>query len=63
MSRMREHFYGFAELPGPLSEALFVDSPHLSSHQVDNMGGKNWLRNCTGQSSIRQREMLRRTEN
>ncbi|CDM31976.1 hypothetical protein DTO013E5_9644 [Penicillium roqueforti] len=33
MSRMREHFYGFAELPGPLSEALFVDSPHLSSHQ------------------------------
>jgi hypothetical protein len=29
MSRMREHFYGFAELPGPLSEALFVDSPHL----------------------------------
>ncbi|KAJ5565967.1 hypothetical protein N7535_007605 [Penicillium sp. DV-2018c] len=33
MSRMREHFYGFAELPGPLSEALFIDSPHLSSHQ------------------------------
>ncbi|KAJ6009248.1 hypothetical protein N7499_005330 [Penicillium canescens] len=33
MSRMREHFYGFAELPGPLAEALFVDSPHLSSHQ------------------------------
>ncbi|KAJ5472893.1 hypothetical protein N7530_006894 [Penicillium desertorum] len=32
MSRLREHFYGFAELPGPLSEALFVDSPHLSSH-------------------------------
>ncbi|KAJ5820132.1 hypothetical protein N7474_005723 [Penicillium riverlandense] len=33
MSRMREHFYGFAELPGPLSEALFNDSSHLSSHQ------------------------------
>lgn len=33
MSRMREHFYGFAELPGPLSEALFNDSVHLSSHQ------------------------------
>lgn len=33
MSRMREHFYGFAELPGPLSEALFKDSVHLSSHQ------------------------------
>ncbi|KAJ5306200.1 hypothetical protein PENANT_c024G03864 [Penicillium antarcticum] len=33
MSRMREHFYGFAELPGPLAEALFIDSPHLSSHQ------------------------------
>ncbi|KAI9927716.1 hypothetical protein ASPWEDRAFT_113938 [Aspergillus wentii DTO 134E9] len=33
MSRMREHFYGFAELPGPLSEALFKDSEHLSSHQ------------------------------
>ncbi|KAF4209895.1 hypothetical protein CNMCM8980_004867 [Aspergillus fumigatiaffinis] len=33
MSRLREHFYGFAELPGPLSQALFKDSPHLSSHQ------------------------------
>ncbi|KAI9376280.1 armadillo-type protein [Aspergillus egyptiacus] len=33
MSRLREHFYGFAELPGPLSEALYKDSPHLSSHQ------------------------------
>jgi len=33
MSRMREHFYGFAELPAPLAEALFVDSAHLSSHQ------------------------------
>ncbi|KAJ5111277.1 hypothetical protein N7532_001812 [Penicillium argentinense] len=33
MSRMRDHFYGFAELPGPLSEALFKDSEHLSSHQ------------------------------
>lgn len=33
MSRLRENFYGFAELPGPLSEALFNDSVHLSSHQ------------------------------
>ncbi|KAL4901384.1 hypothetical protein BDW74DRAFT_160372 [Aspergillus multicolor] len=33
MSRLREHFYGFAELPGPLSEALYKDSSHLSSHQ------------------------------
>lgn len=33
MSRLREHFYGFAELPGPLSQALFKDSAHLSSHQ------------------------------
>lgn len=33
MSQLREHFYGFAELPGPLSQALFKDSPHLSSHQ------------------------------
>ncbi|KAL4926925.1 karyopherin MSN5 [Aspergillus undulatus] len=33
MSRLREHFYGFAELPGPLSQALFKDSPNLSSHQ------------------------------
>ncbi|GKZ28903.1 hypothetical protein AbraIFM66950_001527 [Aspergillus brasiliensis] len=33
MSRLREHFYGFAELPGPLAQALFKDSPHLSSHQ------------------------------
>ncbi|KAJ5475488.1 hypothetical protein N7539_007775 [Penicillium diatomitis] len=33
MSRMRDHFYGFAELPGPLSEALFKDAEHLSSHQ------------------------------
>ncbi|KAL5337340.1 armadillo-type protein [Aspergillus crustosus] len=33
MSRLREHFYGFADLPGPLSQALFKDSPHLSSHQ------------------------------
>ncbi|OKL56700.1 hypothetical protein UA08_08012 [Talaromyces atroroseus] len=33
MSRLRQYFYGFAELPGPLSEALFSDSTHLSSHQ------------------------------
>lgn len=33
MSRLREHFYRFPELPGALSDALFKDSPHLSSHQ------------------------------
>jgi len=33
MSRMRHQFYGFAELPGPLSESLFKDAEHLSSHQ------------------------------
>lgn len=33
MSRLRQYFYGFEELPGPLSEALFKDSTHLSSHQ------------------------------
>ncbi|KAJ5909730.1 hypothetical protein N7504_004373 [Penicillium tannophilum] len=33
MSRMRDQFYGYAELPGPLSEALFKDAEHLSSHQ------------------------------
>ncbi|KAJ5118738.1 hypothetical protein N7526_010375 [Penicillium atrosanguineum] len=33
MSRMRHQFYGFTELPGPLSEALFKDAEHLSSHQ------------------------------
>lgn len=33
MSRMRHQFYGFAELPGPLSQALFKDAEHLSSHQ------------------------------
>ncbi|KAJ5768461.1 hypothetical protein N7533_001044 [Penicillium manginii] len=34
MSRMRDQFYGFAELPGPLSQALFKDSEHLSSHHT-----------------------------
>ena len=33
MSRLGFIFYGFEELPVPLAEALFVDSPHLSSHQ------------------------------
>ena len=33
MSRLRHQFYGYAELPGPLSEAMFKDSEHLSSHQ------------------------------
>ncbi|KAJ6157769.1 hypothetical protein N7470_005361 [Penicillium chermesinum] len=33
MSRMRHQFYGYAELPLPLSQALFKDAEHLSSHQ------------------------------
>ncbi|KAJ5884949.1 hypothetical protein N7495_009459 [Penicillium taxi] len=33
MSRLRHQFYGYTELPGPLSEALFKDAEHLSSHQ------------------------------
>ncbi|KAJ5289076.1 hypothetical protein N7478_002106 [Penicillium angulare] len=33
MSRMRDQFYGYPELPGPLAEALFKDAEHLSSHQ------------------------------
>lgn len=33
MSRMRDQFYGYSELPGPLSQALFKDAEHLSSHQ------------------------------
>ncbi|KAL2268140.1 hypothetical protein VTJ83DRAFT_2986 [Remersonia thermophila] len=34
MSRLDTQFYGFLELPEPLANALFVDSGHLSSHQV-----------------------------
>ncbi|OJD21796.1 hypothetical protein ACJ73_06862 [Blastomyces percursus] len=34
MSRLREHFYSFAELPVPLSQALFKDATSLSSHQL-----------------------------
>lgn len=33
MSKLEEHFYGFEELPMPLSEALYRDSISLSSHQ------------------------------
>ncbi|EEQ88473.2 nuclear import and export protein Msn5 [Blastomyces dermatitidis ER-3] len=34
MSRLHEHFYSFAELPVPLSQALFKDATSLSSHQL-----------------------------
>lgn len=37
MSRLREHFYRFPELGGPLSEALFKDSVYLSSHQFSTL--------------------------
>jgi len=33
MSRLHEQFYGFKELPGPLTHALFADAHGLSSHQ------------------------------
>lgn len=33
MSKLEEHFYAFEELPIPLSQALYRDSPSLSSHQ------------------------------
>ena len=34
MSLLGEHFYSFAELPGPLARALFADACALSSHQI-----------------------------
>ncbi|EEH39559.2 hypothetical protein PAAG_08828 [Paracoccidioides lutzii Pb01] len=34
MSRLRDHFYSFEELPLPLSQALFKDATCLSSHQL-----------------------------
>lgn len=37
MTRLDMQFYGFLELPGPLANALFADSFHLSSHQVINL--------------------------
>ena len=34
MSLLGEHFYSFAELPGPLARALFADACALSPHQI-----------------------------
>ena len=34
MSLLREHFYNFEQLPGPLSRALFTDACALSTHQM-----------------------------
>ncbi|CAD6571764.1 MAG: hypothetical protein ASARMPREDX12_004682 [Alectoria sarmentosa] len=34
MSLLGEHFYSFAELPGPLAQALFADACALSPHQM-----------------------------
>lgn len=34
MSLLGEHFYSFAELPGPLAQALFADACALSPHQL-----------------------------
>ena len=34
MSLLGEHFYSFPELPGPLSNALFLDACSLSPHQM-----------------------------
>lgn len=33
MSRLHDQFYGFKELPGPLTHALFAGAHALSSHQ------------------------------
>ena len=37
MSRLRMHFYGLQGLSEPLSEALFANSTHLSTHQQSNL--------------------------
>jgi exportin-5 len=37
LSRLDVQFYGFEELPGPLSHALFGDSFCLSPHQIINL--------------------------
>jgi exportin-5 len=37
MSRLDVQFYGFDDLPGPLSLALFADSVCLSTHQIVNL--------------------------
>ena len=34
MSLLGEHFYGYEELPQPLSQALFADACSLSTHQM-----------------------------
>ncbi|KAI9676883.1 MAG: hypothetical protein M1817_006722 [Caeruleum heppii] len=37
MSRLDRHFYGFEDLPSPLTRALFTDAQSLSSHQLSTM--------------------------
>jgi hypothetical protein len=68
--RMLSDFISSAKSPSP-SPALRcsmishseVTFRSILINRVDNIGGKNWLRKRTGQSSIRHLEMLRRTEN
>ncbi|KAI9800227.1 MAG: hypothetical protein M1825_004211 [Sarcosagium campestre] len=37
LSKLGAHFYGFADLPQPLAQALFGDAKLLSSHQLSMM--------------------------
>ncbi|KAI0389345.1 ARM repeat-containing protein [Xylariaceae sp. FL0594] len=37
MTRLDTQFYGFSELPGPLSHALLADASGLSAHQLINL--------------------------
>jgi len=37
MTRLDTQFYGFSELPGPLSHALLADASSLSAHQLINL--------------------------
>ncbi|OHF04378.1 hypothetical protein CORC01_00230 [Colletotrichum orchidophilum] len=54
MSRLEMQFYGFSELPGPLAQALFRDSFHLSAHQQINL--LNLVRYLVDDCPLEQRE-------
>ncbi|TDZ21705.1 Protein MSN5 [Colletotrichum orbiculare MAFF 240422] len=52
--RLEMQFYGFSELPGPLAQALFQDSFHLSAHQQINL--LNLVRYLVDDCPLEQRE-------
>ncbi|KAK1971808.1 ARM repeat-containing protein [Colletotrichum sublineola] len=54
MSRLEMQFYGFSELPGPLAQALFQNSFHLSAHQQINL--LNLVRYLVDDCPLEQRE-------